>query len=61
MPGGAVDPGETAAVAVVREFGEETGLVVEARGAAFAPADQFFINSEGKPFNNRSAFLWLRC
>jgi 8-oxo-dGTP diphosphatase len=58
LPGGALDPGETAEQAVVREFGEETGLRVAA-GAVFAHADQFFINTDGEAYNNRAAFLAL--
>lgn len=57
LPGGALDPGETEGEAVTREFGEETGLVAEARGGAFAQADQYFVNTEGKRFNNRCAFF----
>jgi 8-oxo-dGTP diphosphatase len=55
LPGGALDPGETEAQALAREFGEETGLVVETQ-AAFARADQYFANTEGRPFNNRAGF-----
>jgi 8-oxo-dGTP diphosphatase len=55
LPGGALDPGESEARALVREFGEETGLVIQA-GACFARADQYFVNTEGKPFNNRAGF-----
>jgi 8-oxo-dGTP diphosphatase len=58
LPGGALDAGETAAEAVVREFGEETGLVVEA-GPAYANADQRFVNTDGSPFNNRGTFFQL--
>ena len=56
LPGGAVDPGETPALAVVREFGEETGLRVLA-GQEFGQADQFFVNTDGTPFNNRATFF----
>jgi len=55
LPGGAVDPGETEAQALVREFGEETGLVVEAR-SCFTRADQYVVNTDGKAFNNRAGF-----
>lgn len=58
LPGGAIDPGETAAEAVVREYGEETGLtvaVVESYGAA----DQFFLNTDGQAWNNRATFFVL--
>jgi 8-oxo-dGTP diphosphatase len=56
LPGGAVDPGEDAAQAVVREFGEETGLSIRA-GAAFAKADQRFVNTDGGHYNNRGTFF----
>lgn len=58
LPGGALDPGEDAPQAVVREFGEEAGLRV-AVGAAYAEADQFFINTDGEAFNNRATFFTL--
>lgn len=58
LPGGGIDEGETAEVAVVREFAEETGLKVTVR-APLTLADQFFIGSEGVPWNNRSSFYVL--
>jgi 8-oxo-dGTP diphosphatase len=58
LPGGALDEGEDAAVAVVREFGEETGLKVEPR-AEYARADQFFLNTDDRAFNNRGVFFAL--
>ena len=58
LPGGALDPGEDARQAVVREFGEEAGLKVAA-GEAYAHADQRFINTDGEAFNNRATFFTL--
>ena len=51
LPGGAVDGDETEAQAVVREFGEETGLVVEA-GSLIETVSQFFLKSDGQPVRN---------
>jgi len=56
LPGGALDPGEDEAEALVREFGEETGLEIEA-GEVFARAAQRFRLSAGQPVNNRCAFF----
>lgn len=57
LPGGALDGGESEAEALVREFGEETGLVVAA-GPLLARADQFTVKRKsGKPVNNRAAFF----
>jgi 8-oxo-dGTP diphosphatase len=58
LPGGGVDPGETSEQGVVREFGEEAGLKVAVR-ESFTLADQFFVNTDGEAWNNRSAFFVL--
>jgi len=58
LPGGALDPGETDAEALAREFGEETGLVVEA-GMALDRAAQFFI-SDGRPYRNVGPLMTVR-
>jgi 8-oxo-dGTP diphosphatase len=55
-PRGATAPGEGAAMAVVREFGEETGLKVAA-GEIYARADQLFLNTDGRAYNNRASFF----
>ena len=55
LPGGGVDPGETEAEALVREFGEETGLIARP-GACFARANQYFCKTDGQPFNNLGGF-----
>ena len=56
LPGGALDPGEDEAEALVREFGEETGLKVRA-GPLLARASQFMIKTDGTRVNNRSALM----
>ena len=57
LPGGAIDDGENEGAALVREFGEETGLVVRPV-ALLARADQLTVKKKsGKPVNNRSAFF----
>jgi 8-oxo-dGTP diphosphatase len=58
LPGGGVDDGETPEQGVVREYGEEAGLRVAVR-APLARADQFFVNTEGQAWNNRSEFYLL--
>jgi 8-oxo-dGTP diphosphatase len=56
LPGGALDPGEDEADAMVREFGEETGLKVRA-GALLARASQFLLKTDGSCVNNRCALM----
>ena len=51
LPGGAVDAGEDEPAALIREFGEETGLVVEV-GARVVEVSQPFLKSDGQPVRN---------
>lgn len=53
LPGGALDPGEDDVQALVREFGEESGLVVRAV-TPLGRADQRFRLADNEPVNNRS-------
>ena len=53
LPGGALEAGEDDVQALAREFGEETGLVVQA-GRGLGRADQRFRLTDGEPVNNRS-------
>jgi len=56
LPGGAIDPGEDAQQALIREFGEETGLVVRA-GSLITRASQRFLTKGEEPVNNRCDFF----
>jgi 8-oxo-dGTP diphosphatase len=51
LPGGAVDGDEDEHLAIVREFGEETGLVVEV-GKRVIEVSQPFLKSDGQPVCN---------
>ncbi len=51
LPGGAIDPGEDEVLAVVREFGEETGLII-VTGARIVSASQHFLMTDGEAVNN---------
>ncbi len=55
LPGGGIEAGESESEALVREFGEETGLVVEA-GPLIARADQYMINAEDQPVLSQGGF-----
>ncbi len=55
LPGGGVDPGESETEALVREFGEEVGLLVKA-GSLLVRATQIFIDPNGRALNNHGAF-----
>jgi len=57
LPGGGIDPGETAAQAAVRECGEEAGMVVVLDGEPFVHADHFFLHGDGEVRNTRGAFF----
>lgn len=56
LPGGALDPGEGDADACVREFGEETGLVVRPL-RLIGRASQHLRTVEGEQVNNRCALF----
>lgn len=51
LPGGAVDGMESEAEALIREFGEETGLIARP-GALIVRAVQLFLKSDGEPVEN---------
>lgn len=55
LPGGGIDPGEDGPEALVREFGEETGLVVTP-GRLLARAGQWSRLEDGEHVNNIEAF-----
>jgi len=53
LPGGAIEAGESEVEALVREFGEETGLVVAA-GDLLTRSSQYLITGDDEPANNRA-------
>ena len=59
LPGGGLDPGESAGQAAARECGEEAGLRV-AIEAQVARADHFFTNEDGRSVNTRGVFFAAR-
>lgn len=56
LPGGGLDPGETAEQAAVRECGEEAGLAVAVE-AEVARADHYFVNEDDSRVNTRGTFF----
>lgn len=56
LPGGALDPGEDDEAALVREFGEETGLVVRPL-RLLGRASQHLVKVDGALANNRAALF----
>ena len=56
LPGGAIEAGETEAQACVREFGEETGLVIRPL-RLIGRASQFLRTVDGEAVNNRCALF----
>lgn len=57
LPGGGIDPGETAAEAAVRECGEEAGLAVALEDEPFVRADHYFLHNDGAVRNTRGVFF----
>ena len=56
LPGGALDPGEDDAAALVREFGEETGLQVRP-ARLLCRARQYLVKTDGQTANNLCALF----
>jgi len=59
LPGGGLDPGETAQQAAARECGEEVGLRVAIEDEV-ARADHYFTNEYDSRVNTRGAFFAAR-
>jgi 8-oxo-dGTP diphosphatase len=57
LPGGGIDPGETALDAAIRECGEEAGLRVRFDPDPFTRADHFFRHNDEVVRNTRGTFF----
>ena len=57
LPGGGIDPGESACAAAIRETAEEAGLRVDLEAEPFARADHYFHPEPGRHVNTRGAFF----
>ena len=60
LPGGGLDPGETARQAAMRECGEEAGLRVEPDAEPFTAADHYFLGHDEETVNTRGLFFAAR-
>jgi 8-oxo-dGTP diphosphatase len=56
LPGGGIDEGESEAEALVREFGEETGLVIEP-GELVTRAEQYMLSAHDEAFLSQGGFF----